>query len=669
MKKFNFGKVFTVMATGAAVFALAFAGCDDLSDTLRRALDGELKKAEADNADSLKEAFTDPSVKVVEIKDDIDGAKLEKIIVPAGDKTIYIPGGKETSLGSLELSAGSHVKIVNADEGGTAKSVSAVLAIAYSEQNYEGWATLVIWDHFRIPDGATFDLVGRTRLVFRTAVVDGKLTAEIKDSILGAGEETPTITGGGKVQTGEVEKDAALAAADIKNSDGHKGPQGGSVPPKPITFAANDYVSETAADVAGWTDTNWTLTAGEHNKVYFAVNNPAGSTITVGGADAAKVTQAAAGESVAAVEGGLGATETLAVFTVDTGSLLFDGGSRSFTLGDVAVTVNVTPNLTGAAVFKVTWPEGKTYYDSAYTGGSYDSDGVFTGGTYNAEGAYSDQTLTRLDNTGELEAFASFLPAIEYVDRNAEENTEYLIRVEQDETSLPRIFLCGNNVENVTMRVRGYGEARVLKCSAVPGNTSNDSYNSINTKPNFPSNAGNKDYGFINIVNPKALSLQNKITLVLDDNITVNGSGESPATVYRAIVCVSNNGTLVLRKGALITKHNDSSESGKNSVIYVITGTKQIAPTPVLANDGKVRIEGGSVTKCTFETGTRLIYFNSKAEWNYTGSFYMGASTDDNPISFADNSNNELFFYNSSPAVNKNLSEFLNTGLRFPDSN
>jgi hypothetical protein len=389
-------------------------------------------------------------------------------------------------------------------------------------------------------------------------------------------------------------------------ADGQGGGGGGG---QSISFATEDYVSQTEAVLDGWSASNWILNAGEYNKVYFAVNKPAGSTITVGGTDAAKVTQANSGESVAAVNGGLSATDTLAVFTVDTGNLLFDGGSRSFTLGDVAVTVNVTPNLTGAAVFKA-----------------------------------DEQTLTRLDDTSGFTAFTSFLPAIEWVDRNAEANTEYLIRVEKDETSLPRIFFIGNNQENVTVRLRGHGTARVLKCSATLQND-NDSYNStvIATKPDWPGEH-TPNGAFINVgYNNGNAAFNKKISFILDNSIVVKGSINEVDKVCQSLISVSWNATLVLRAGALITNYYSNMDVDKMSPVLV--ETKTFGEIPVSTNDGKVRIEGGSITNCIFDTTySRLIYFNATDEEFSPGSFYKAANTTANPVVLSNNTANTVCF-------------------------
>jgi hypothetical protein len=200
----------------AILFALF--GCEQLTEN-----EASVPQPKAvEDAEGLEAAFADPGVQLIEIQNNINADTLS-LTVPSGDKTIYIPGGKETAIGSLELSAGSHVKIMNGS-GGTSKSAGGALAAAYSEQNYDGWATLVIWNNFKIPGGATFDLAGEVRLVFHVAEVDGDLRADLEDSLLGAGEEAPVITGKGKVQTSKdaEAKKPELAATGIKTSGEHK---------------------------------------------------------------------------------------------------------------------------------------------------------------------------------------------------------------------------------------------------------------------------------------------------------------------------------------------------------------------------------------------------------------------------------------------------------------
>jgi hypothetical protein len=213
MKKFNFGKIFGLVVAAIAVFAFAFAGCEDANDPVKRYVP-EPEPTKVETSDDLKTAFEDENVTEINIEDDIDGS--EEILTVKGNKKIYIPGGKETSIGTLQLEAGSHVEIMNAgDTAGSGQSVRAALAVV-TEAAYNGWTTLVIWNHFNIPEGAAFDLIGRVRLIFRkdATVENGRtFNAEEDGSVLleegsdngvelavglGLGADVPTIAYGPK---------------------------------------------------------------------------------------------------------------------------------------------------------------------------------------------------------------------------------------------------------------------------------------------------------------------------------------------------------------------------------------------------------------------------------------------------------------------------------------
>jgi hypothetical protein len=232
MKKFSFGTVFGLTAVAVAVFALMVGGCEQINDMLNRIPDS--MTAEVADAADLQKGFDDPDVTEIKITENLEAAVLS---VPKGvTKVITIPGGKETSIGSLELAAGSHVTVagpdIPAEEQLKAQAGLGAFAVARSETGgATGPAILVIWDHFKIADGATFELKGWVRLVFRstaTAEVNGKLTAEAEGSIVCKGTEdddenaTPTFTGTGTVKTGkDAEEKVAgnITAEDIPDAE------------------------------------------------------------------------------------------------------------------------------------------------------------------------------------------------------------------------------------------------------------------------------------------------------------------------------------------------------------------------------------------------------------------------------------------------------------------
>jgi hypothetical protein len=426
-------------------------------------------------------------------------------------------------------------------------------------------------------------------------------------AVTGAGDVTVSIgkagiAGGGKTVT--VHKGPSLTAD--------------------IAFAGEEYSSGTQFDGEAWTGwetaaETWTLTALERGTVYFAVEKEASQTITVGGTDAAKVNMAESGSV-----DGLSASATLPVFTVDTQALLFKEGNRSFTLEvsetgalpkTVTVTLSVEINLTGAALFTVDRTSGWQ---------GFSDDHPLTG----------EETLERLDNTESQAAFTGLVEAITWVNANAEANTEYLIRVERNEIDLPQIHITPTE-GNVTLRLRGYNEPRILKhnggaySSAVIGGT----YSS--------------DGGFINIGILAATGTPPKRTLVLDDNITVNGVGAgNPAYMrYKSLIAVHKNALLVTRKGSEITGFVGRDISGCSPIQVSGTfypGTVSSVPDRL---HGYVRIEGGSITYCTVNTQyNHLISFTYEEDWTNPGAFYKAESTGDNTLVFSNNNSNMLCF-------------------------
>jgi hypothetical protein len=231
MKKSSFGTICGLTAAAVLAASLALAGCEDLLKALEKPTD-KPPVQEVGSAADLKEAFESADVTEINITDSFNSA-LE-FTVPAGaTKVINIPGGKETAISSLKLEKNSHVTIAGPDIPAAAQSrmaATGAFAVARSETaGAAGPAILVIWDHFKIADGATFDLSGWVRLVFRstaTAEVNGKLTAEEEGSIVctGGGENAaPTFTGTGTVKTGKdaVEKVAGnITAEDIPAAEG-----------------------------------------------------------------------------------------------------------------------------------------------------------------------------------------------------------------------------------------------------------------------------------------------------------------------------------------------------------------------------------------------------------------------------------------------------------------
>jgi hypothetical protein len=424
-----------------------------------------------------------------------------------------------------------------------------------------------------------------------------------------------------------------------------------------IEFYTANYSSATIFDDNGWTgretaEQNWTLTAGEHNKVYFAVYKEAEQDITAGNApgrtDADRVSVTKTGSVAGArIEGGqpadITANDTLWVFTVDTADLVFDGGDRVFTLEvsengalpkTVTVTLNVAPNLSGAAVFKVNWPvTPATLY------GDLDLTTLREGGV----------TLTRL---GPLENDAvtgkpGFRQAVEYVDLNAMANTDYLIRVEDDALDLPRFYLTFMQQENVTLRLRGTkdGPWTLQNNNLRPNAPGGTSYNPSKATISLGNSASD---GFFNIGNYNGGKSQ---ALVLENNITVKGvgAGQPQSLAYRNLFKIwPTNVALVMKKGSKLTESVNTTTGSGRSIIYVPSlGTPQ---------GDVLRIEGGSITDCSFDnipdiygSAAALIFFGEMQSNYGSGSFYKAAHSPENPVVISGNSSSLVIWKQAGP--------------------
>jgi hypothetical protein len=326
----------------------------------------------------------------------------------------------------------------------------------------------------------------------------------------------------------------------------------------------------------------------------------------------------------------LTAGKGFAVFTVDTRDLVFDGGTRSFTLNvsetgclprRVTVTLNVATTcegVPGAAVFKVVERDGNDVEYLERVGGNFE---------------------------GLVEAFT-------WVENNAEANTEYTIRVEKDETNLPHLIVGLNAVKNATLRLKGTKEGPwTLSAtdSYAPVVGGQSSFISRESTDSFIQIGGVPSSGFIGAY-PKR-------TFILGSNITIR-SGALPLgweQTYVNVFHVYANATLVLEPGSAITDHNTS-----RPVIAVNTSNgPNTNNDPTL--DGKLRIEGGSITGCTLSIDSSLIFISGNPDFRSSDSFYLAPG---NVLTLEGNSDNNLGIH--SPANTFDLTRYLASGLSLP---
>jgi hypothetical protein len=461
-------------------------------------------------------------------------------------------------------------------------------------------------------DGEVTEASGELAFYFEEAVTelsadDITLTAgtgaAVKGALSGGGTDwTLAIT----VQNGATPKDGGTVKVTINKAGIDAGEKTVTVykgPALAYYYRGNEF-DDKAHTGKGTAKEDWTLNVTEQSKVYFAVYKYAGKAVSVDGtaAETAKVSQAAVGSEA----DGLTASDELAVFTVETGDLVFDGGERKFTLnagdagdalaGTVNVTVKVAADKTGAAVFKLLEKKG--------------------GVEYLARVGDDEETKDKDES-----AFDDLVSAFTWVEENAEANTEYTIRVEKSEDKLPYLYMGAHKAENVTLRFRGDKNGpHTLRPIHLEGTgaQSPDMVNiqkfSTSVKP-FISIGGTLN-GYMETYPKKKFILGNNITIQGYDR---NAGQENN---YRFIFQVEFNGTLVLEPGSKITGHINTSYP----LIQVAGTNKNTTQDPALY--GKVRIEGGAITDCTTSSNRSLIRFGCNLSTNATnnvedGAFYL----------------------------------------------
>jgi hypothetical protein len=419
-----------------------------------------------------------------------------------------------------------------------------------------------------------------------------------------------------------TEADAGKSIQVIVSAAGNSGDLSharGPVPVPPVPLTADIVFTPTGANTAkvsfvpaNWTGAGeaseaWTLTAEDASPVYFTVTKTENQIIRLSGTHAAKVSQLALGET----RDGSTAGDALGVFGVmNIGEAgIFNGDkevTREFTLNiseqgkapkTVSVTLNISPRpMTGVAIFKVLEdPNPKVAGDEVL-------ERIHGFKHFVVEEAGTTYEYVEQDSPGD-----GLLDALAWIDRNAEDKGDYLVRVEKDE-EIPRIVLSCLSRE-VRIRLRGYGQVRKITYNKqetttgervayshqyfVPGGTGTI----INPGPNDPY--------FIKLGSTSAGSYQ--VTLQLENNITLRDGGE---TNNDNMIRVNYACTLIMLDGSTIT---GASVKGRPVIYVYIAGNRPASC---------VYMYGGTIMGNTIEkvsgSSESVIYFSGK---NHNGVF------------------------------------------------
>jgi hypothetical protein len=432
------------------------------------------------------------------------------------------------------------------------------------------------------------------------------------EAITDATEATYTLT----------QEDAGKSIQVIVKTGGNSGDLSQIRGPVPLPLTEDisfntteDNSAQVAFDVPNSTGVGtfkeaWTLNAIDQSPVYFTVEKTEDQIITVSGTHAAKVSQAAIGET----RDGSTASDTLGVFGVNIGDILFEGtGTKKFTLNiaelgkapkAVSVTLNISPILTGVAVFKVLEdPTPKVAGDEILERipiKSFDMDNVSL--PYN-EPFTSSNAATLLD-------------ALAWIDRNAEAQGEYLVRVEQDE-ALPRIRL-SCLYQQVKIRLRGYGQAREITYLDLGGGSGGLYYNCYyhnswlydDKDQNTVATGASTSFITVGAYTADVFGDNNlprvSITLQLEDKITLKGEDESQADWYSGhVIYLYRPCTLIMLDGSAITGHKTTSGIAVIRVDGARNGAGQ-------GGSGSVYMYGGAIQdNVVGANANELIYFSN----------------------------------------------------------
>jgi hypothetical protein len=407
-------------------------------------------------------------------------------------------------------------------------------------------------------------------------------------------------------------EDAGKSIQVIVKVEGTSGDLSQTRGPVPLPLTADisfntteDNSAQVTPDVANWTGAfspreTWILNAGDQSPVYFTVSKTQNQSITVSGSHAAKVRQTVIGESR---DGSIASAE-LEVFEVNTGDILFAGGTKEFTLNiaepgkapkAVSVTLNIRPTLTGVAVFKVLEdPTPKIAGDEILER---------IGGIKHFVQNESDQYFTEQDSPGE-----NLLDALAWIDRNAEDQGDYLVRVENDE-ALPTTYLSCLYRE-VKIRLRGYDQGRKIS------NNGLDTYTSFyvhegwfyNNEEQFPSYCPDLAEYFIAIgaymSSDNGIRAPMHITLQLEDQITLQGEGDQ--NTYESLIYVAEGCTLIMLDGSTITGFYSGSGYPMIRLSADVYGRE---------GNGFMYMYGGTITGNTVRSNTGLIYINTSSNF------------------------------------------------------
>jgi hypothetical protein len=538
---------------------LFFAGCPTDSDT-EPVVDAEkplISKQPLENTSYVKGAEAVPLV--VEAKKVEDGGTLSyqwfKNGTPiSGTNTpSYTP--PTDSIGDF----GYHVEVINTNA--TVNGVKTMTTRSQGARVVISETPIIIWS---VEADGEADKETSTALTFKFSAAVTGLTAEditltnanppVTKGTLTAGEDGKTWTLVLSEVPAQEQLTVSIDKAGIetgsKQVSVHKELPELPLPNPKINFMSIDndgYGTEAITlNINKSNEDKWVLDAIDQGETYVGVYKTPAQSVWVSGTDAAKVRRLTSndtikGEPVVINEVELGDDPGYyAVYKVDTSGfdLLFDGGSLDFTLEvregaapvqKVSVTLNVTPTIVSNSItiFSVARTEGQTE----------DEEGSLT--KINAE----------LKIDGKQVRVNTLLDAFKWLDINAENESEYLVRLEKNEV-IPKVLFCPIETKT-TIRLRGWKEER-----RITHNGTDELY--FNNEVPYQGSYVTDTYAVINIGRYSS-SQSSVITLQLEQYITLDGKNVPAANrdyMVEGMVSIMPLSYLIMKPGSKITGYN-----------------------------------------------------------------------------------------------------------------
>jgi hypothetical protein len=550
-----------------------FTGCEDGLNSANKNIPP--KTVSVTDGGGLLYAAGNPDVEVIEIdaETDMDASDIDLDIKTA--KTILIPTGLAVSAKSVKAYAGIVIGVK--DEGAVPAGAALNRKAVESGFDSDGSVVLKVNGEFYVDRGAVFEVKENANLAFGSTVksvtVDGVLRCGDKEAIYTLGNGGLEVNGSGDVRIGD-ESTAAGEFKLIARDSGDEG-GGGDAPASPAdNLAAIGYRSTADSDgkvefvTDGWeergkgtAEEGWILNAIEEPAVYFAVKKTAGQTITAGGADAEKVTVTTDGSTV----DGSATSDTLAAVTVDASDFdtLFEGKSYNFTLKVLEnrrriKTINVTLNNAiddtyGVTIFRVRYPDGKETLEKL--------DAKI--GAQTSRNKAEDIETIDIDP----QPVNRLYDANRWLEYNAEDKGEYLIRLNRDQMTEPVIFKMTDNT-GVTVRLRGAGgERKIMPVESFEwSNTSGSNVGGI-------FNYAHVSYGKGLII--AGDNIDRPLTLKLEKNVTIDGlrgydkKHFANDSALGSLLQINKSVTVYMEAGSKITGFYGEAGIDKVAPVYV----------------------------------------------------------------------------------------------------